>query len=260
MPGRQGLKERVRRFWNDSPCGMKDVRDREEGSEEFFRALERNRYGRDGFVPQMVQFQRYSGRAVLEVGCGLGTDFIQFARAGAKGFAMDLSERSLALAANRLRTEGLSGFLSQGDAERVPFKDGTFDLVYSWGVLHHTPDTAAAARELVRVCKPGGEILVMLYHLRSLVAAQVWLRYGLLEGKPFSSPRRLIADHVESPGTKAFSIREALGLFSGVKELHAQAVVTRYDLRISRRRFLPFFLHRLIPARFGWFLVIRGKK
>ncbi len=260
MSGPDTLKQRVRRFWNDSPCGMKDVQGRKEGSEEFFRTLERNRYGGDEFMPQLVQFQRYSSRAVLEVGCGLGTDFIQFARGGAKGFGMDLSERSLALTANRLRAEGLSGFLLQADAERIPFKDGTFDLVYSWGVLHHTPDTATAVRELIRVCKPGGEILVMLYHLRSLVAVQVWLRYGLLGGKPFSSPRRLIADHIESPGTKAFTKTEALSFFSGVSEIQARPVLTRYDMRVSRRGFLPRSLRRLVPADLGWFLVIRARK
>lgn len=260
MAGPETLKKRVRLFWNRSPCGMKDVQGQQEGSKAFFRALERNRYDGDDFMPRLVQFQRYSGRAVLEVGCGLGTDFVQFARAGAKGFGIDLSERSLALTAGRLKAEGLSGSLLQADAEKVPFKDGTFDLVYSWGVLHHTPDTARAVRELIRVCKPGGEILVMLYHLHSLVTAQVWVRYGLLRGKPFSDPRRLIADHIESPGTKAFTKEEALGLFPNVSEIRARPVMTRYDMRVSRRGFLPRFLRRLVPAGLGWFLVIHARK
>ncbi|MDA2915012.1 class I SAM-dependent methyltransferase, partial [Acidobacteriia bacterium AH_259_A11_L15] len=93
--------------------------------------------------------------------------------------------------------------------ENLPFPSEHFDLVYSWGVIHHTPDPAAAADEITRVCKPEGDVLVMVYHRRSLVALQAWLVYGLLRGRPWRSVGRILAEHVESPGTRAFTRGEA---------------------------------------------------
>ena len=238
---------------------MGDVRQHPIGSKDFFNALERLRYKNDDFMPGQIQFGRYRGRTVLEVGCGLGTDLVQFARVGANTYGLDLSGRSVELAARRLKEEGCRGCLLQADAERLPFKDNAFDLVYSWGVLHHTPDTAGAIREMIRVCKPEGELLVMLYHLRSLVTLQVWLRYGLLRGNPWASPRRLIADHMESPGTKAYTREEACDLFDGMHEVATRSIVTCYDARIGRRLFLPRAIRRLIPSGLGWFLLIRAK-
>ncbi len=233
---------------------------RQEGSREFFEELEQKRYGGDDFMRELVGFEKWQGKRVLEVGCGPGLDLAQFARSGASVFGLDLSLHSVALARMRLALDGLQGRLFQADAENLPFQDNAFDLVWSWGVLHHTPDTPRAAREMIRVCKKGGEVLVMLYHRHSLVAIQVWLRHGLLRGKPFLGLRRLLAEHMESPGTQAFTREEASALFSGLEEVHLKTLVTRYDLRIRRRWFLPRILHRMVPSRLGWFLIVRSRK
>ena len=132
--------------------------------------------------------------------------------------------------------------------------------VYSWGVIHHTPNTAEAARELMRVCKAQGRILVMVYHRWSLLALQAWLIYGLLRGKPFRSAAQIISERVESPGTKVYARREALSLFNQLKHVQIQTIFTRYDLRLGRRLFLPRWLRKVIPSRWGWFMVIRGAK
>jgi SAM-dependent methyltransferase len=131
-------------------------------------------------------------------------------------------------------------------------------LVYSWGVIHHTPDVAAAAAEIVRVVKPGGRICVMIYHRHSLVALQAWILNGLLRGRPLRTLKDVIASHIESPGTQAFTVREACRLFPGIEPLTATTVVTPYDVRIARSRFLPRWVQRLVPRRFGWFLVVEG--
>lgn len=257
---RSALKEKVRRFWDQSPCGVKEVSGFTEGSKEFFESLEKRRYRLNEFVPGLVQFERWRGKKVLEMGCGAGVDLVQFVRAEVETYGIDLSFRSIALAKRWLDLEGLRGFLCQTDAEDLPFQDNAFDLVYAWGVLHHTPDTLRAVREMIRVCKKGGEIFAMLYHRHSLVALQVWLRYGLLRGRPLASLRRLIAEHMESCGTRAFTRKEAVQLFSGLEEMRLRTIVTRYDLRIGRRRFLPRFFSRWIPSSWGWFLVVRAKK
>lgn len=260
MSGSSSAKAQVRQFWDRSPCGLIDVRNLPEGSRPFFEALEKLRYEGDDFMPRLVQFQSYAGRKVLEVGCGLGTDLIRFARSGAKVYGVDLSARSLRLASQRLEQERFGGFLMQADAEELPFKNDVFERIYSWGVLHHTPDTQKAVDELLRVCQPGGELLVMLYHVRSLVAWQVWIRYGLFRGKPWLGPRHLVARHMESPGTQAFTIREVRRLFSRTSRLQVRPMVTRYDARIGRRRFLPRWMRRFIPSGLGWFLVVRATK
>lgn len=252
-------KQRVRQYWQQDPCGAKDV-SFPEGTREFFDEVERQRFEGDDFMRQVVGFEGWSGRRVLEVGCGLGTDLLQFARGGARVVGTDLTEHATRLTRQRLALYGVPGTAFVADAEQLPFAGDSFDLVYSWGVIHHTPDTRAAAAEIVRVCRPGGRVMVMVYHRRSLFALQAWLAYGLLRGRPSLAIARAIARNVESPGTKAYTRREAALLFQGLRHLQVRPVVTRYDLRLGRRRFLPKWVRRLVPPGLGWFLVVTGTK
>lgn len=254
------LKERVKRFWEDAPCGSLDVGELPAGTRDFFEAVERERYSGDDFMPDVAGFTNWRAKSLLEVGCGLGTDLLQFARGGANVYGIDLTLQGASLTKKRLELYGFNGDVIVGDSEVLPYKDNSFDFVYSWGVIHHTPDTETAAREIVRVCKPGGRVLVMLYHRYSLLTLQAWVHYGLLRGRPFQSPRSLIGDHLESPGTKAYTVAEARKLFSDLKEIEIQRIVTRYDLRVSRRVFLPAWLRRFVPTNLGWFMVIQGAK
>jgi len=254
------LKTQVRQFWERIPCGAADANEAEEGSLAFFEEVEKQRYTGDDFMAEVAGFDRWQGKKVLEVGCGLGTDLLQFARGGAEVYAIDLTEKAARLARKRLGLYGLKGNISISDSETLPFKSDSFDLVYSWGVIHHTPDTVAAAKEILRVCKPGGQVLVMLYHRRSILAFQAWLFYGLLRGRPFASPSKVIAERIESPGTKVYTPREGRELFPGLKSITVKRIVTRYDLRLGRRLFLPGWLRKVVPARFGWFMVVEGQK
>lgn len=253
-------KDQVKEFWEKSPCGAKDVAAAAEGSLEFFEAVERQRYGGDDFMFDVVGFDGWRGKKVLEVGCGLGTDLLQFARGGAEVYGVDLTGRAAALTRRRLELYGFQGKIAVSDSENLPFRNDSFDLVYSWGVIHHTPNTAAAAREIVRVCRPGGRVLVMIYHRRSLLALQAWVYYGLLRGKPLLSAAQIIAEHVESPGTKVYTPQEALALFDGLDNVQVRRVMTRYDLRLGKRLFLPAWVRALVPARWGWFMVVSGAK
>lgn len=159
-----------------------------------------------------------------------------------------------------MSVEGLRAELRRADAERLPFADASFDFVYSWEVIHHTPNVRAAAREIVRVVRPGGRVCVMIYHRHSLVALQCWLLNGLLRGRPFRSFTDVIANHIESPGTQAFTVSEAQQFFGGLRALKATTVVTPYDVRFARFRYLPGWIQRLIRSRFGWFLVVEGTR
>ncbi|MBK7993350.1 MAG: class I SAM-dependent methyltransferase [Blastocatellia bacterium] len=160
------LKQKVREFWNENPCGTKFAQ-AEIGTVEFFNAIEKHRYETEWHILEMANFPAWKGKTVLEVGCGLGTDAVQFARAGAIYTGVDLTPRSIELVGKRFQQQNLTGNFQVADAENLPFPDNHFDLVYSHGVLHHTPDTQKAINEVHRVIKPGGRALVMLYHRNS---------------------------------------------------------------------------------------------
>ena len=249
--------ERVRDFWQTAPCGTNDVRAIADERERF-RELERMRDAREPFIARFARFSDTRGSNLLEVGVGAGTDHVRFARAGARCHGVDLTPAAVELTKRRVETEGLKSDLRVANAELLPFPDASFDVVYSWGVIHHTPDTRRSAKEILRVLRPGGRFCVMVYNRHSLVALQAWIRFGLLRGKPFTSRAELIARHVESPGTKAYSSSEAAALFAGAAKVSVETVVTAYDLRLGRRFFLPHWTWRFTPSRLGWFHVVEG--
>ncbi len=252
------LKDRVKAHWEAAPCGTPDVVDLEERNR--WAELERIRYEREPFIREFAAFNAARDRDVLEVGCGAGTDLLQFARAGARCTAVDLTEAGISLARRRLESEGCTASLQVADAEHLPFTDASFDVIYSWGVIHHSPDTEACAREILRVLRPGGRFCVMIYNRRSLLALQAWLVFAAARGKPRRSIADVLASHVESPGTKAYTRSEALQLFAGARTRHVDTVVTPYDLRIGRRRFLPSWTAELVPHQLGWFHVVTGTR
>jgi SAM-dependent methyltransferase len=245
-------KRRVWSFWQREPCGSR-YGTGAEGTREYFEAVERARYGLEPFIPSYAGFEQAAGRDVLEIGVGLGTDFARFARAGARAVGVDLTPRAVELVKRRLEVEGLEADVQVADAERLPFENGRFDLVYSWGVLHHTPDTEAAIAEAIRVTRPGGRVCIMLYARRSWVAFGLWARYGLLRGRPWLSLTDVVARHMESPGTRAFTTRELRRLFAGLEAMSLEHVGTPYDRRVAGP------LADLTGRWLGWFLVVRGR-
>jgi ubiquinone/menaquinone biosynthesis C-methylase UbiE len=246
-------KEAVRRFWEAQPCGSVHS-SAQEGAPEYFQQVERRRRELEPFIDRFAAFSSVRGQDVLEVGVGLGTDLVRFARAGAHVTGVDLTEHAVQLVRQRLALEGLSGRVEVGDAENLPFADDSFDYVYSWGVLHHTPDPAAAVREAIRVLRPRGRICLMLYARHSWVAYALWLRHALLRGRPDRSLSYVVAHHLESEGTKAFTRAELRRMVEGIAELSIEQVGTSYDGRVGGP------LARLTGPHLGWFLVVRGVK
>jgi ubiquinone/menaquinone biosynthesis C-methylase UbiE len=157
------IKERVRAFWQENPCGTKFA-DAPPGSRRFYELVEDHRYSKEWHIPDAAGFSETKGLRVLEIGCGLGTDGAQFAEAGADYTGVDLTDAAVELAQKRFELFNLAGTFRKADAEQLDFPDESFDIVYSHGVLHHTPDTAGAIKELHRVLKTGGRAMVMLYH------------------------------------------------------------------------------------------------
>ena len=267
-----GLKDSVREFWNAASCG--EVYAVGGTLEEQFTAHARMRYELEPYIHDFARFGEGHGRDVLEIGVGMGADHVEWARSGPRRLVgVDLTPRAIEWAGRRIAAEGLRSDLRVADAEHLPFPDASFDLVYSWGVLHHTPDTAAAFREVHRVLRPGGTARVMIYHSRSIVGAVLWIRYALLAGRPRRSLADVYAHHLESPGTKAYTVEQARALAADFAEVRTNICLSVGDLMIGKagqrhggralglaRRIWPRrAIRRLLPG-YGLMLLVEARK
>lgn len=251
-------KAAVHDFWNEASCGEKLFL-----GDEDYDAQAAARYRQEPFILSFARFDECKGLRVLEIGVGLGADHERFAHSGADLTGIDLTQRAIEHSRRRLARHGLRSDLQVGDAENLPFPDSSFDLVYSWGVIHHSPDTARAAAEILRVLKPGGRYAVMIYHKWSLVGLMLWLRYRE------RSLAATYARHLESPGTRAFTRAEARRLFPGARvwtelssgDLLEGGAGQRHEGRLLglARRIWPRFLLRRLRG-LGLFLLIEGRK
>lgn len=264
-------KQQVHDFWNRASCG----------EELYLTGLDRTsfeaqaaaRYRLEPYIREFAQFATAGGLRVLEIGVGLGADHQCFAEAGAELYGIDLTERAAAFTRSRLALYGLHSEVTTGDAEHLCFPDEFFDLVYSWGVLHHSPDTPKAIAEVHRVLRHGGQARVMIYHKWSMVGLMLWLRYALLAGRPWRSLRAVYAAHLESPGTKAYSVSEARALFAAFSGVRITTVLTHGDLlesaagqrhggpalSVARRIWPRRLIRRLFPTA-GLFMLIEAQK
>ena len=270
MAGLAQEKLRAREQWGQDPCGAEYDREHELGTREFFDEVERYRYSEyAAWMPQLMGFEKFRGARLLEVGCGMGTDLLQFARGGARCVGVDLTPRSVEITQHRFKLYGADGAFINSDGERLPFRDESFDVVYSNGVLHHTPDTAGAIREVHRVLRPGGTAKVMLYHRNSLnYWVEIVLRRGVF-GAEFLRGRsaeeimsRVIefSDHDARPLVKVYSRREARALFSSFKDVKVDVEqLTRAELRFLSPLVSESLLDRL-RKRIGWNVIITASK
>jgi SAM-dependent methyltransferase len=265
------LKESIRQYWNTEACGERYA----VGSTEDLR-LQSHEETRYQLEPVIEDFARFDGtdKDVIEIGVGMGADHERWARSHpASLVGVDITPRAIEWTRNRLIKGGFGSELLLGDAERLPFQDSSFDLVYSWGVLHHTPDTEAALREVHRILRKDGEARIMIYHRRSIVGFLLWTRYGFLKGRPRRSLEDIYATHLESPGTQAFDVvdaRRMLGRFSdvsiqvhlGTGDLLLGRVGIRHSsflLRVARIIWPRWFLRRYLAA-FGLEMLIVATK
>jgi SAM-dependent methyltransferase len=225
------LKSKVQEYWNKQACGTEHAAS-ERFTREYFDEIERHRYAVAPEIFSFAQFTRWRDKRLLEVGVGAGTDFLQWVRAGARATGVDLTGEAVEHVRRRLEVYGLSADeVRVADAESLPFPDGSFDVVYSFGVIHHTPDTAKALAEIVRVCRPGGTCKVMIYNRYSVVAVLLWAKTALLRGRPWRSLTWCLHHHLESVGTKAFTRGEAAAMLRPlpVTNVTIRPYLTVYD-------------------------------
>jgi ubiquinone/menaquinone biosynthesis C-methylase UbiE len=235
------LKQAVAQHWEDEPCNIRSSTASDRRT--FFREVEANRYRMEPNIPRLARFEESKGKEVLEIGVGAGVDFVQWVRNGAKATGIDLTEKGIALTSEWLTLEGYdpsSYSLRIADAENLPFPDESFDIVFSYGVLHHTPNTLRAYQEAWRVLRKGGQLRTMIYHCPSVTAINLWLYHGLLRCQPWKSPRRIMYEYLESPGTKSYTVAEvkALARQAGIPGPQIETILDCGDLlniKLSKR-------------------------
>src|SRR5881275_3699994 len=204
--------QKVSEYWDSRPCNIRHS-PKPVGTKEYSDEVEARKYFVESHIPGFADFERWRGKRVLEIGCGIGTDTINFARAGAQVTAVDLSEKSVELARKRTTVFGLEDCIRfrAGNAEQLSafVPPEPYDLIYSFGVIHHTPNPEAVLEQLRKYTRPGTTVKIMVYHRRSWKVA--WIL--ATEGKgQFWKLRDMVAKNSEAqagcPVTYTYTRRE----------------------------------------------------
>jgi 2-polyprenyl-3-methyl-5-hydroxy-6-metoxy-1,4-benzoquinol methylase len=266
---------RVKDYWNSRPCNVRHST-APIGTKEYFDQVEARKYFVEYHIPGFAQFERWGGKKVLEIGCGIGTDTINFARAGAKVTTVDLSEKSMELARMRAAVFGLEDRIRfcPGNAEEltsfVPVEP--YDLIYSFGVIHHTPHPDAILEQLRQYTRPATTIKIMVYHRRSYKVA--WIL--LTEGKgQFWKLEELVAKNSEAqsgcPVTYSYTRREGRELLERhgfrMQETRVEHIFPYHIPDYTQYRYVKEWYFRAMPAplfralehRFGWHLCLTAE-
>jgi SAM-dependent methyltransferase len=246
----------VRDYWNTRIHDL-SITTHPIGTKGFFDELEEYRFDKLQYLPRVVDFGSYRGLRLLEVGCGVGTDLVRFAKGGALVTGIDLSERAVDLCRRNLAANGVSGDVQVMDGEQMTYSDDTFDVVYAHGVLQYSPNPNAMIGEIHRVLKLGGPAIVMVYNRYS------WLNF-------MSKVMHVNLEHDDAPVFLTFSQPELRELLQPFSRCHIVAERFPVPSRLHRgwkallynRLFVPAF--NLLPRRLirplGWHFIATAIK
>lgn len=281
-------KAAIKEWWTTNPMTYGQVHGRPEyeegvvepGSLEFFEQVDRKFYAwnaplhDDRPFGRLFPYEDYVGGKVLEVGCGMGTMAMNWARNGTNITAVDLNPASVTLTTDRFNLVGLSGEICLADARRLPFSDTAFDYVYSWGVIHHSPDIERSVSEIVRVLKPGGRFGIMVYNRKSLLHRYMteYVEGFLHYENQFLGPLALASRYGDgqraegNPYTWPMTMSETQDLLAAHNiEARVKKLGTELDsvLRLmlpGLGLILPVWVKKSWARRFGWSLWVYGSK
>lgn len=262
---------KVQDYWDARPCNLRHSPS-EVGTRQYFEEVEQRKYFVEPHIPRFAEFARWEGKRVLELGCGIGTDTINFARAGATVTAVDLSMKSLELARRRAAVFGLADriIFYQANVEELSsvIPAQPYDLVYSFGVIHHTPHPERVMEQIrLHFVAPGSTVKVMLYHRRSFKVA--WVAVTESGGRLWKLDE-IVARHSEAqtgcPVTYTYDRHSVRDLFAGFKIQRIQVehifpyrvadyVLYRYE-KVWYFRHLPPAVFRWLERHFGWHLCV----
>lgn len=260
--------ETVKDYWNNRPCNIRHS-NKEIGSIEYFNEVEKRKYFVEPHIPGFADFDRWRGRKVLEIGCGIGTDTINFARAGAHVTAVDLSQESLNVAQKRAEVFNLKINFYQCNIEelskRVPVEE--YDLVYSFGVIHHTPHPEKAIEEIKKYMGMNSSFKIMVYNENSWKVFWIIMRYGFGQ---FWKKKQLTAKYSEAqtgcPVTFTYTKRSVKELVSGfeIRDVFVDHIFPYHIPSYKKYKYKFVWYFRILPKkwfrhlekRWGWHLCV----
>jgi len=252
--------EQVREFWDARPCNIRHS-DHAVGSRAYFDQVELRKFQAEPHILNFSDFSSWRGRRVLEIGCGIGTAAINFARFGADYSGVELSGESLQLTQQRFDVYGLRGKFYQGNAEELGsfLPRETYDLVYSWGVIHHTPDPQRAMRELVSYVRPGGTLKIMVY------AAHSWKNYMIEAG--LDQPEAQWGCPVVHTYTRD-GLRDLIGPGFDIQDMQQDHIFPYQIEAYQRKEYVlePWFQHMpkqmfaVLEQHLGWHLMATAQR
>jgi len=257
--------------WTATPCGTGDFLEGiEPESLAWFDAIRRHRYEvSDRWMMRAIDFDAARGKRLLEIGFGLGTDLLTWAERGAEVHGIDMTEEHLRLARLNFALHGREADLRLCDAAAICFEDAAFDVVYSNGVLHHTPDTVRCIGEAWRVLKPGGRFILTLYHRHSLYHWATLMAYrGILRGELRRLGRDGLLATVErgadgvaiKPLVKLYSRRQLAWLLEDFSRVSIRVAHFTREQLPARGRYLPRAFERIADPRWGWYVIADAVK
>lgn len=253
--------------WNETACGELPG---DKSTIEYFKQVERDRYSLQPWMMDYFGFERFGGKKVLEIGVGQGTDLAQFAKSGAECYGVDITDNHLALTQRNFMLRGKRVQLWKADATRLPFENNYFDCVYSFGVLHHVPESEHVFSEVYRVLKPDGHFMIAVYYKWSAFHI-FWklLANGLRNGWLFSKGYAGLLATVEK-GADGVRIKPYVRLYSkrGIRDALAMFTVDDISVhQLTPDHFWPSFVaHRMtryvdrLEPYLGWYVACKARR
>jgi len=253
---KSSLKD-VQDFWNARPCNIQHS-NAPVGTKQYFNEVEERKYFVEPHIPAFADFTSWAGKRVLEIGCGMGTDAVNFARNDAIYTGVELSTSSLNLAKQRFEVFGLSGTFIEGNAEEIDqlLQGKTFDLIYSFGVLHHTPSLENALKGIHTLMHSNSVFKMMIYAENSwkssMIAAgldQPEAQYGCPIANTYT--RHQITEILSKSGFSVESIEQD-HVFPYVVEEYK-----KYNyVRESWFQAMPQEVFKALEKKLGWHMLV----